>query len=58
VSLLSAENRELRLQFTPPHQDWTIGDWRSADWSDESWFMLQHSDGKVKIWCKHESMDP
>ncbi len=26
---------------------------------DESRFLLQHSDGRVRIWCKeHESMDP
>ncbi len=25
----------------------------------ESWFLLRHSDGRVRIWCKeHESMDP
>ncbi len=28
-------------------------------WSDESRFLLQHSDDRVRIWCKeHESMDP
>ncbi len=28
-------------------------------WSDESRFLLQHSDGRVRIWRKeHESMDP
>ncbi len=27
-------------------------------WSDESWFLLWHSDGRVRIWRKeHESMD-
>ncbi len=27
--------------------------------SDESRFLLQHSDGRVRIWCiEHESMDP
>ncbi len=27
-------------------------------WSEESWFLLRHSDGRVRIWHKdHESMD-
>ncbi len=44
VPLLSAENRKWRLQFTQ---------------ADESRFLLRHSDGRVRIWCKeHEIMDP
>ncbi len=41
------------------HQIWTIEDLRNVAWSDESRFLLQHSDGRVRI-CrnKHESMDP
>ncbi|MDF4981198.1 transposase, partial [Vibrio parahaemolyticus] len=59
VPLLSANNRKLRLQFTQAHQNWTIEDWKNVAWSDESGFLLPHSDGRVRIWCKqHESMDP
>ncbi|MDF4419820.1 hypothetical protein P3392_23745 [Vibrio parahaemolyticus] len=59
VPLLSANNRKLRLQFTQAHQSWTIEDWKNIAWSDESGFLLQHSDGRVRIWCEqHESMDP
>ncbi len=58
VLILSAKNRKRRLQFTQAHQNWKREDWKNA-WSDESWFLLQHSDGRVRIWCKeHESMDP
>ncbi len=35
--------------------------WRleNVAWSDESWFLLLHSDVRVRIWRKdHESMDP
>ncbi len=40
-------------------QNWTIEDWKNVAWSDESRFLLRHSDGRVRIWCKeHESMDP
>ncbi len=59
VPLLLAKNRKQRLQFAQAHQNWTIEDWKNVAWSDESRFLLQHSDGRVRIWCKeHESMDP
>ncbi len=57
VPLLSDKNRKQRLQFTQAHQNWTIEDCKNIVWSDESRFLLQHSDGRVRIWCKeHESM--
>ncbi len=59
VPLLSDKNRKRRLQFTQAHQNWTIKDWKNVAWSDESRFLLQHSDGRVRICRKeHESMDP
>ncbi len=59
VPLLSAKNRKRRIQFAQAHQNWTIEDWKNVAWSDESQFLLRHSDGRVRIWCKeHESMDP
>ncbi len=59
VPLLSAKNRTRRVQFTQDHQNWTIEDWKNVVWSDESRFLLQHSDGRVRICCKeYESMDP
>ncbi len=59
VLLLSAKNRKRRLKFAQAHQNWTIKDWKNVAWSDESRFLLQHSDGRVRILHKaHESMDP
>ncbi len=59
VLLLSAKNRKRRIQFTKAHQNWTKEDWKNIAWSDESRFLLRHSNGGVRIWCKeHESMDP
>ncbi len=59
VPLLSAKNRKQRLQFTQAYQNWTIEDWKNVAWSDESRFLLRHSDGRVRIWCKeYEVMDP
>ncbi len=59
VPLLSGKNRKQRRQFTQAHQSLSIEDWKNVAWSDESWFLLRHSDGRVRIWRKiHESMDP
>ncbi len=59
VPLLSAKNRKRRLQVTQAHQNWTIEDWKNIAWSDESWFLLRHSDGRVRIRNKElKSMDP
>ncbi len=59
VPLLSDKNRTRRIQFTQTHQNWTIVDWKNIAWSDESRFLLQHSDVRVRIWCKvHERMNP
>ncbi len=59
VPLRSDKNSTRRIQFTQTHQNWTIEDWKSVAWSDESRFLLRHSDGRVRMWCKeHESMDP
>ncbi len=48
VPLLSAKSRKWRLQFTQAHQNWTIEDWKNVAWSDESRFLLQHSESRVK----------
>ncbi len=59
VPLLSAKNSKRRLQFAQAHQNWTIEDWNNIAWSDEFRFLLQHSDGRVRIWRKeYKSMDP
>ncbi len=48
VPLLSAKNRKRRLQFAQAPQNLT--NWKNVPWSDESWFLLQNSDGWVRIW--------
>ncbi len=59
VPLLSAKNRKQSLQFAQAQQNWTIEDWKNIALFDETWFLLRHSDDRVRIWRKeHESMDP
>ncbi len=54
VLLLSAKNKKRRLQFAQDHHNWTIEEWKNVAWSDESRFLLRHSDGRVRIWCKKQ----
>ncbi len=56
VPLLSAKNRKPRLQFAQAHQNWAIEVWKNVAWSDESRFLLQHSDGRVRIWKELKNM--
>jgi len=52
-------NRKKRLHFARAHQNWTVEDWKNVAWSVESRFLLRHSDGSFRIWCKqNENMDP
>ena len=40
-------------------RSWTRKNWKNIAWSDESWFQLQRSDHRVRIWRKlHENTDP
>jgi hypothetical protein len=59
--LLSDKNKKLLFQWTRDQQHWTIEEQKNIAWSesDESWFLLRHVDGRVRIWGKqHESMAP
>ncbi len=53
VPLLSAKNRKRRLRFAQAHQNWTTEDCKNVAWSDESWFLLQHSENRVRIGIKN-----
>jgi len=36
-----------------------IEEWKNVAWSNESRFLLRHSYGRVRLWCKqNENMDP
>ncbi len=59
VPLLLAKNRKQRIQFTQDHQNLTIEDWKNVACLMSLDFCCEHSDDRVRIWCKeHESMDP
>ena len=58
VQVQSTKNRNLRLQWTRVHQNWTVEDWkRSLVWW--IWISAEAADGWFRIWSqRHESMDP
>lgn len=46
---LSAKNTKWMPQLTQAQQNWAVGDWENIAWS---FFLLQHSDGWLRIWSK------
>lgn len=59
VTLLSAENWNLRLQFLQAPANWTIKDWKNVACFVMSPIQLQHSDGEIRVWGRHyENINP
>lgn len=51
--------RSLRLQKAQAHPNWTVEDLNNVTSIDESQFLLEHANVKVRIWHQlHESMEP
>ncbi|GBO00583.1 Transposable element Tc1 transposase [Araneus ventricosus] len=49
VPLLTKHHRQLRLQWTREHRDWTMHECKRVAWSDESRFLIHHADGRVRV---------
>ncbi|GFW11731.1 transposable element Tcb2 transposase [Trichonephila clavipes] len=51
---------EMKFGFSPrQHRHWTVNDWKHVAWSDESRFLLNRDDRRVRAWRQpHEPMDP
>ncbi|GFS81101.1 transposable element Tcb2 transposase [Trichonephila clavipes] len=59
VPLLTAQYKVLRLVRACQHRHWTVDDWKYVAWTDESRFLLNRADERVRVWKQHhESMDP
>jgi len=50
---LGLQKNKIPPPFKHHKQNWTVEDWKNVAWSDESRFLLRHSDGRVRIWCKN-----
>ncbi|GFW30252.1 transposable element Tc1 transposase [Trichonephila clavipes] len=49
VPLLTKRHRQLRLRWAREHHDWSTDQWERVAWSDESWFVINHADGRIRI---------
>ncbi|GBM23434.1 Transposable element Tcb1 transposase [Araneus ventricosus] len=49
VPLLTNRHRQLRLQWTREHPDWTMDECKRVSWSDESPFLIHHVDGRIRV---------
>lgn len=53
------QRASLNIQHMEPWSKFTTDHWKNVSWSDDSWFLPQPSDGRVRIWYnQHENMDP
>ena len=51
VPMMTPVHRRKRLQWARKHQNWTLGQWKKVAWSDESRFLLDDVDGRVRVRC-------
>ena len=49
-SLLTICHKTVRLQWTRDHMRLNIRSWQRVHWSDESRFMLNPVDGRIRVW--------
>ncbi|GBN33288.1 hypothetical protein AVEN_124217-1 [Araneus ventricosus] len=49
VLQLTKRHRQLRLQWTREHRDWTMDEWKGVAWWDESRFLIHDLDGRVRV---------
>jgi len=49
VPMITPVHRRKCLQWAREHQNWTLEQWKKVAWSDESHFLLDHVDGRVRV---------
>ena len=49
VPMITPVHRRKRLQWEHEHRNWTLEQWKKVAWSDESHFLLDHVDGRVRV---------
>lgn len=51
VAMLAPVNHPKSLQWACECKNWTIEQWKKVSWSDESQFILDHVDDRVRVRC-------
>ena len=49
VPALTARHHQLRLQWSTKYRNCPLEEWKKVAWTDESRFLVQHIDGRVRI---------
>jgi hypothetical protein len=49
-SILGRQNRRARVRWCNTVRNWTLRNWRRMWFNDESRFMLQHRDGRIRVY--------
>ena len=49
MPMMTPVHVQKHLQWTREHRNWTLEQWRKVAWSDESRFLLDHVDGRVRV---------
>ncbi|KAK3532776.1 hypothetical protein QTP86_028141, partial [Hemibagrus guttatus] len=49
VTILTPVHHPKLLQWTAEYQNWTMEQWEKEAWSDQSRFLLNHVDGRVRV---------
>ena len=49
VPMMTPVHRGKHLQWAREHGNWTLERWKKVAWSDESRFLLDHVDGRVRV---------
>ena len=47
---LTLRHKAARLQWARDHMGWNVRSWQRVHWSDESRFLLNPVDGRVRVW--------
>ena len=47
--MMTPVHRRKRLQWASECRNWTLEKWKKVAWSDESRFLLDHVDGRVRV---------
>ena len=47
--MMTPVHHRKRLQWASERRSWTLEQWKKVAWSDESRFLLDHVDGRVRV---------
>ena len=49
VPMMTPVHHRKRLQWASERRNWILEQWKKVAWSDESHFLLEHVDGRIRV---------